>query len=161
SSGSSQERLLGYHPVVLGDQVIIADSARVLAFNLNDRPGERDGGGALLIEPAWKHDPDSSALQTYRDRGSSGIPRHTLTVVGNRIYARMGPATPSPFAGMGRQASSNSSYIIALDWSAQGKLLWVQRASDLVLPNRPADRISRTVNFEGTPVANAQSVFVA
>jgi outer membrane protein assembly factor BamB/tetratricopeptide (TPR) repeat protein len=159
STASPQDRLLGYHPIVLGDQVIVSDSSRVLAFNLNDRPGDHDGAGSLLIEPAWKHDPDSSVIQAYKV--NSGIPRHTLTAVGSRIYARLGPATPSPFAGMGRPSSPSSSYIIALDWSAQGKLLWVQRSSELLLPNRPADRINRSVNFEGTPVADAQNVFVA
>ena len=93
--------------------------------------------------------------------GSSGIPRYTLTAVGNHIYARMGPPTPSPFGGMNRGGSAGSSDIIALDWSAQGKLLWRQRASELVLPNRPADRVNRSVNFEGTPVADSRNVFVA
>jgi outer membrane protein assembly factor BamB len=159
SSSAPQERLLGYHPIVLGDQVIVGDGSRVLAFNLNDRPGERDGGTALAIEPAWKHDPESAVVQAYKI--NSGIPRHTLTAQGNRIYARMGPATPSPFGGMNRQLSASSSYIIALDWSAQGKLIWLQRASDLVLPNRPADRVNRSVNFEGTPVVDAHNVWVA
>jgi outer membrane protein assembly factor BamB/tetratricopeptide (TPR) repeat protein len=156
---SPQDRLLGYHPIVLGDQVIVGDGTRVLAYNLNDRPGGRDGGVALAIEPAWKHDPETTAPQAYR--ASSGIPRHTLTAVGNRVYARMGAATPSPFANSNRPGSMSSSYIIALDWSAQGKLLWLQRSSDLVLPNRPVDRINRSVNFEGTPVADSRNVFVA
>jgi outer membrane protein assembly factor BamB/tetratricopeptide (TPR) repeat protein len=159
NSTSPQERLLGYHPIVLGDQVIVCDGSRVLAFNLNDRPGDRDGGTALAIEPAWKHDPESAVIQAFKI--NSGIPRHTLTAQGSRIYARMGPATPSPFGGMNRQVSASSSYLVALDWSAQGKLLWLQRASDQVLPNRPFDRISRSVNFEGTPVADAHNVWVA
>lgn len=158
SSASPQDRLLGYHPIVLGDQVVVSDSSRVLAYNLNDRPGGREGGPPRAIEPVWKHDPDSTATQAYR---VTGIPRHTLTVVGNHIYARMGPPAPSPFGGLNRGGSAGSSDIIALDWSAQGKLLWRQRASELVLPNRPADRISRSVNFEGTPVGDSRSVFVA
>ncbi len=152
------DRLLGYHPIVLGDQVIVCDGSRVLAYNLSDRPGNRDSGLALAIEPAWKHDPETAAPQAYRT--NSGIPRYTLTAVGNRIYARMGAATPSPFGG-GRGASFSSSFIIALDWSAQGKLIWMQRSSDLVLPNRAADRMNRSVNFEGTPVADSRNVFVA
>lgn len=166
---SPQERLLGYHPIVLGDQVIVADSSRVLAYNLNDRPGDNggdgDGAGSLTIQPAWKHDPDADDDAAQGRRLTMGTPRHTLTAVGNRIYARMGPPTPSPIfgmgMGMGRQAAPAASYIIALDWSAQGKLLWMQRAADLVLPDHPADRTNRMVNFEGTPVADAHNVFVA
>ena len=160
NSALPQDRLLGYHPIVLGDQVIVGDGTRVLAYNLNDRPGNRDGAVALAIEPAWKHDLETSARQAFRM--NSGIPRYTLTAVGNRVYARMGAATPSPFGNPNRGGGSiSSSYIIALDWSAQGKLLWLQKSSDLILPNRPADRINRSVNFEGTPVADSRNVFVA
>ncbi len=38
STPNPPERLLAYHPIVLGDQVIVSDGARVLAYNLNDRP---------------------------------------------------------------------------------------------------------------------------
>ena len=155
-----QDRFLAYHPIVLGDQVIVADGTRVLAYNLNDRPANRDGGVVLPIEPAWKHELDNPAPQAFRM--SPGIPRYTLTAVGNRVYARMGAATPSPFGNPNRGGGSiSSSYIVALDWSAQGKLLWLQRSSDLILPNRAADRINRSVNFEGTPVADSRNVFVA
>jgi outer membrane protein assembly factor BamB/tetratricopeptide (TPR) repeat protein len=157
ASPSAQDRLLGYHPIVLGDQVVVCDGTRVLAYNLNDRPGGREGSGAA-VEPAWKFDPENTGPQAFR--GNPGIPRYTLTAVGTRIYARMGSLAPSYF-GMGRQGGTSSSYILALDWSAQGKMLWMQKAAELSLPNRPADRVSRTVNFEGTPVADSRNVFVA
>ena len=38
-----QERLLAFHPIVLGDQVIVSDGTRVLAYNLNDRPADSEG----------------------------------------------------------------------------------------------------------------------
>jgi outer membrane protein assembly factor BamB/TolA-binding protein len=158
SPASSPDRLLAYHPIVLGDQVIVCDGSRVLAFNLNDRPGAREGSGPLAIEPAWKHDPENSIPQAYKF--NSGIPRYTLSAVGNRIYARMGAATPSPYLNMNRQGASLSSSLVALDWGAQGKLLWVQRASDLVLPNRAPDR-KPSVSFEGTPVADDRNVYIA
>ena len=71
---------------------------------------------------------------------------------------------------MGRRArpshrcmgSRGSSSIVALDWSTQGKLLWEQQFDDPALPNRPADRNNnRTISFEGTPVADSGSVYVA
>jgi outer membrane protein assembly factor BamB len=158
-SPSAQDRLLGYHPIVLGDQVVVCDGTRVLAYNLNDRPGGHEGGGTgAAVEPAWKYDPENTGPQAYR--GNPGIPRYTLTAVGTRIYARMG-STAVPTYGMGRQGGSSSSYILALDWAAQGKMLWTQKAADLALPNRQADRVSRTINFEGTPVADSRNVFVA
>ena len=153
------DRLLGYHPIVLGDQVIVCDGSKVVAYNLNDRPSGREGPTTLAIEPAWKHDPENTVPQV--NRNNTGIPRYTLTAVGNRVYARMGSATPSGYMNMGRGGTYAASSIIALDFSAQGKLLWQRKASDLVLPNRPADRVNRSVNFEGTPVADNQNVYVA
>ena len=35
---ASPDRLLAYHPIVLGDQVLVCDENRILAYNLNDRP---------------------------------------------------------------------------------------------------------------------------
>lgn len=159
SGGASQERLLGYHPIVVGDQVIVCDGTRVLAYNLSDRLGGRENGAALTIEPAWKHDPEAAVPHPYRT--SASIPRYTLTAVGHRIYARMGAGTPPVYMGLNRSGMGSTSSIIALDSSAQGKLLWLQKASDLVLPNRPADRVNRSVSFEGTPVADSQRVYVA
>jgi outer membrane protein assembly factor BamB/tetratricopeptide (TPR) repeat protein len=159
SGGTSQERLLGYHPIVLGDQVIVCDGTRVLAYNLSDRPGGIDTRAALTIEPAWKYDPEAAVPPAYR--GGAGIPRYTLTAVGHRIFARVGAPTPPAYTGFNRTAGGNTSAILALDSSAQGKLLWMQKASDLVLPNRPADRANRWVSFEGTPVADSHQVYVA
>ena len=52
--------------------MIVCDGTRVLAYNLNDRPGGREGSAAA-IEPAWKYDPENTGPQAFR--ASSGIPR--------------------------------------------------------------------------------------
>jgi outer membrane protein assembly factor BamB/tetratricopeptide (TPR) repeat protein len=159
---SSPEQLLAFHPIVLGDQVIVCDGTRVLAYNLNDRPADSDGT-ARLVEPAWKHDPENGAQVPQARTMPVGIPRHTLTAVGHRIYARMGAMSAAFFGGMGGMGGRGASSIIALDWNTQGKLLWEHKSTTLSLPNRPPDRngINRTVSFEGTPVADARNVYVA
>ena len=53
-----------------------------------------------------------------------------------------------------------TSSIVALDWNTQGKLLWEVRSANLELPNRRG-RPRSTINFEGTPVADARNVYVA
>ncbi len=159
--GPTGARLLAYHPIVLGDQVIVADGVRVLAYNLSDRPIEGDTA-ATRVEPAWKHDPeDGQTPRAVQIHG--GIPRYTLTAYGRRVFARMGGVGGPYFPGMGVPPGRGESSILALDWNAQGKLLWERKASSLVLPNRPAARAAfgRTVSFEGTPVADADSVYVA
>jgi cellulose synthase operon protein C len=156
-----ERMLLAYHPIVLGDQVVVADGTKVLAYNLSDRPSDAEGSVSKPIEAAWKRDPDNASVpQAHRIQ--AGIPRYTLTAAGHRIYARMGTLSPPLFPNMNVPAATGSSSIIALDWNTQGKLLWERKSTDIVLPNRPLDRThSRTVSFEGTPVADARSVFVA
>src|SRR5262249_42714029 len=48
----------------------------------------------------------------------------------------------------------------ALDWNTQGKLLWELKSANFDLPDRPPG-LTRFVNFEGTPVADARNVYVA
>jgi outer membrane protein assembly factor BamB/tetratricopeptide (TPR) repeat protein len=157
-----QERLLAFHPIILGDQAIVTDGARVLAYNLNDRPTGTEGSLTRSVEPAWKHERDSGGIGPQVVRPSPGIPRYTLTAVGHRIYARLGGTSSTSYSRTeGYQWRGNNS-IVALDWSTQGKLLWEQKSTSIVLPNRPHDRNGgRSVIFEGTPVADARNVYVA
>ena len=96
------ERLLAFHPIVLGDQVIVCDGTRVLAYNLNDRPADAEGTCAAAGRARPGNIPPRMAAR-FRRRGSctSGIPRYTLTAVGHRIYARMGAMSPAVFPGCG------------------------------------------------------------
>ncbi|HEX3451030.1 MAG TPA: PQQ-binding-like beta-propeller repeat protein, partial [Isosphaeraceae bacterium] len=161
AQNTPQERLLAFHPIVLGDQVIVCDGARILAYNLNDRPADSDQGMPRPVEPAWKHDPENGAQVPQAKPMQVGIPRYTLTAVGNRIYARMGALSAAFLGGMGGRRGTSS--IIALDWNTQGKKLWEQKSTSLSLPDRPPDRngSNSTVSFEGTPVANTRNVYVA
>ncbi len=86
----SPDRLLAYHPIVLGDQVLVGDGTRVFAFNLNDRPGDSEVTVPRPVEPAWKYDPENEAQGPQARSLPMVIPRHTLTAVGHRVYARMG-----------------------------------------------------------------------
>src|SRR5207247_5449184 len=124
-------------------------------YHLNDRPGDAEGSEARPLSPAWKYDPDNGAAIPQATRTFAGIPRYTLTAVGHRIYARMGILSSSyPMIRRGFAVGEiGSSSIVALDWNTQGKLLWEQKSVNLELPNRGAGG-TRTVNFEGTPVAD-------
>jgi outer membrane protein assembly factor BamB/tetratricopeptide (TPR) repeat protein len=162
-SSSAPERLLAFHPIVLGDQVIVCDGSRVFAYNLNDRPAESDATGPRPVEHVWKYDPENSAQGPQARSFPMMIPRYTLTAVGQTIYARIGAMNAAFVGAMGNLGGRSSSSIIALDWNAQGKLLWEAKSTKIALPNQPAERNgnNRTVSFEGTPVADARSVYVA
>jgi outer membrane protein assembly factor BamB/tetratricopeptide (TPR) repeat protein len=160
SLSAPPERLLAFHPIVLGDQVIVCDGARVLAYNLNDRPPDAETAAPRVVGPVWKYPPEDDGGTPQARLHNPGIPRYTLTAFGNRIYARLGGQNAAFLSGMGGRGGASS--IVALDWSTQGELLWEQRSTSLVLPNRPADRTNnRTVGFEGTPVADGRSVYAA
>ncbi len=163
SPNRGPEQLLAFHPIVLGDQVMICDGSRVLAYNLGDRPSGSEGGEARPVSPAWRHDPENGAPVAPTNRSSGAIPRYTLTAAGNRIFARMGQSSTlylTGRAGRFRESEPGTSSIVALDWNTQGKLLWEKRSADLELPDRPGAS-TRTVNFEGTPVADDRNVYVA
>jgi outer membrane protein assembly factor BamB/tetratricopeptide (TPR) repeat protein len=159
---NTPERLLAFHPIVLGDQVIVCDGSRVLAYNLSDRPAESEISGLRPVEHAWKYDPENGSQGPQARALQIVVPRYTLTTVGHKIYARMGGMNAAFLGGMGNGGRSSSS-IIALDWETQGKLLWERKSTTIALPNQPVDRNgnNRTVSFEGTPVADARNVYVA
>ncbi len=155
------ERLLGYHPIVIGEQVIVADDRAITAYNLNQRPAD---GGSTAAVVAWKHD-HQGALVSEATRTTLSLARYTLTAVGDRVYARMGPPpSAATTGGMGRfqggmgMAGASPSYVIALDRAAEGKLLWKKSATEVVLPRGKAG--GRPSAFEGTPVADARGVYV-
>ncbi|MFO0909278.1 MAG: PQQ-binding-like beta-propeller repeat protein [Isosphaeraceae bacterium] len=154
---TSPAQRLGYHPIVLGDQVIVCDESRVTAYNLNDRPEVTNGSVAAPVKVAWRHDEEQGNVP-QAPRFAVGLPRYTLTAYGDRIYARMGMTAFSPMGGM---ASGNSSYLVALDKATDGKLLWKRPPMDVMAAFKPAEAAVRRVGFEGTPVADARNVYVA
>ena len=159
------ERLLAYHPIVVGDQVIVDNEKQVTAYNLNSRPGDQPGATTGPVEVAWRT-PDLMGTPMPTRGGYSGLARYTLTAFGDRIYARIGQP-PSSMPSTNRMGMAmgtlSSSYIVAIDRSAQGKLLWRREAAEIALPRRQAGGgvTSRNAVFEGSPVADARNVYVA
>jgi len=152
------DRLLAYHPIIVGDQVLVANDRQITAYDLNVRPGDPATAVTMQPEVAWKtiELPAGAA-----SRPSNGLPRYTLTAVGQRVYARMGPPPSNGYStnrnGFGPMTAAPS-YVVAVDRSSDGKRLWMREAADIVLPKRPGNG-SRAV-FEGAPVADGRSVYV-
>lgn len=157
----SDERLLCYHPIILGDQVIVATENKLLAYNLNDRPEGTAGDAQGAVKPVWEAPPENQEkTEAIATSPALPVPRYTLTAYGDRIYARLGPANPPFFMMPPRAIGPSQSRILAVDRSTEGKVLWQKMAGDVTIPRRPADGLNRT-GFEGTPVADARSVYVA
>ncbi len=159
ASSGRPDRLLAYHPIVLGDQVIICDDDEILAYNLNDRP-DAAAGASGVVKHVWRYPEDRGGNAPVAMRPSAGVPRFTLTAYGDRVFARMG-VTPANFPMRFQGATGSQTYLVAVDRRSEGKLLWTKPANDVMTPNKAGAAVSRNIGFEGTPVADARQVYVA
>ena len=63
------DRLLAYHPIVLGDQVVVCDSNRIIAYDLNDRPtGPPGSSSGRSARPGSTTRPRSDPARSRRCR---------------------------------------------------------------------------------------------
>jgi hypothetical protein len=154
-----QANLLSFHPLIVGNLVLLNTLDKIYAFDLStgkpawpvppdtkDRePGEIYSGlGADNAAVPLPHPDDLDQFHTF------GVPRFTMSVVNNRLYARLGsPITGRPqILGLG----TGGSYLVCLDLASQGRLQWriPQSTSE-------DDRWA----YEGSPVCDGNNVYVA
>ncbi len=130
-----------YFPVVAGDVALVCNQGEIGALH------------ASTGKPAW-----ADTAVVYRDRfyqgpgdlanprGTLGGPRFTLTVAGDRVYARMGTAVSG---GPQEPVSTvRPGYLVCLSLSRQGALRWKVEPEE-------------GWAFEGSPVADQSHVYVA
>jgi outer membrane protein assembly factor BamB/tetratricopeptide (TPR) repeat protein len=155
ASAPRPDRGLAYFPAVVGDQVVLCDASRLMAYNLGDRPVSDAAAAAAQAEVkvAWDQ-PLPNAFGGPSARPVYGTPRYTVTGHGDRIFARLGP----PGSRIG------PSYVVAVrnNREVDGKLLWRRASNDIDLPRKPNGPAlpSRSAAFEGTPVADGRNVYV-
>lgn len=152
------DRLLAYHPIVMGDQVILCGDSQVFAYNLNDRPEGLPGSASSTVKLAWQHDEDQGGGVPMAVRAPASVPRFTLTAHGDKVFARMGLTSVNY---MGRMNVGSQSYLLALDRATDGKLLWKKQAVDVIPTHKPGEAAGRNLGFEGSPVADDRNVYVA
>jgi len=134
---------LSFYPVVLGDLVLVGGAREVRAVRRESgKPawGEDPGGAIFRAELPPEAVPRSLPSTTF------GQPRYTMTVQGDRLYARLGTALSSRPAD--RTLMVDSGYLVCLDLAAQGRLLWT------VTPEEGWA-------FEGAPVVDGDGVYAA
>jgi outer membrane protein assembly factor BamB len=151
--GEDGQRLLSYHPLVVGDLVLINNQSKIYAFN------------AKTGQPAWpSDDPQRSAGEIFDgDAGAStatrfsvglGVQRFTMTVHDNRLFARMGSqVTSRPLEQIDGRSGG---YLVCLDLAAQGRIVWT--IPDATKRNQPDDE---KWAFEGAPLVDGSDVYVA
>jgi outer membrane protein assembly factor BamB len=137
---------LSYHPVVVGELVLWSNHRYVYAFDL------KTGKPAFPNDPSKPagviFDIETNVSQSVRPHRGLGVPRFTLTVHDDKIYARLGSqVTSRPVDAFEQQQG----YLVCLDLAAEGKLLWPWPLTST------ADRWS----YEGAPVVDGSNVYIA
>ena len=147
--GEDAQRLMSCHPLVVGDLVLVNNQSQIFAF-------DRKTG-----QPAWPGDPmrprgeiyadETARLSTSRMNRGLGVPRFTMTVHDGKLFARLGSqVTSQPLESY---ESRTPGYLVCLDLSAQGRLIW--KPDGRILPD------DEHWAFEGAPVVEGTSLYVA
>jgi hypothetical protein len=142
----SRERLLSYHPVIVGDMLLVNDLEKILAFDVHT--GDPVWGDNHTIYPDVPGDARrlDAALGNRRSGSGIGAPRFTMTVHNERLYARMGnPVTSHPQNPPPRSARG---YLVCLDLPRQASAVWTAEPDDA------------SWAFEGSPVTDGTGVYV-
>jgi outer membrane protein assembly factor BamB len=143
------DRDLGFHPVVVGDLVLVNSSDRVFAYDIRTGEPAFGSGATGQIYPggtARDSSPD------YAVRSVLSEPRFTVTVHGNKLFARVGSQVtrrPQQF-GVSRYRNR----LVCLDLRRQGALEW----------QYPIDVHDRSYDgwaFEGPPLTDGTGVYVS
>jgi len=136
----SSERPLSYFPVVAGSWVFVNTLWEIYGW-------DRWTGTPVWHQGRIYQDPlDRSAQEALVPQPMWGTPRNTLTVHGNRLYARMG----SPVTSWGPDSPDlPGGYLVCLDLGAEGRLVWKAAPEE------------KHWAFEGSPVADGRSVYAA
>lgn len=140
------------HPIIVGDEVLVSDGLRVLAYEVNRRFDEP----SALVEPSWLgEDPRLTRLPLPPNSGRDQ--RLSLTVHRDQVYVRLGDF------GESRERENGflpRSILLAVDRSTEGKLLW-QKGSDEITEMKPGGPRPLGAGFGGTPIADDDGVYVS
>ncbi len=140
-------------PIVTDNTAFVTNGESVFAFDLAS--GRPKWSEALTDEDA----PQSAVIHALADPVAPkwsivGRPQHTLTLSGDRLYARLG----TPITGRAKQELHAQSELIGLDIrEGEGRLVW-RVSADEVDPQDPL-RAAAPWSFDGSPVADSRHVF--
>lgn len=143
-------KVLSYYPAAWNRIAFYCDDTDVYACDLSPARGG---------QPAW----GGNDFSVYRlpaefdqnppaHRARAGLPRYSVTISGNRLYARLGPLAVA--SGRNRALRQSGNMLVCLDLARQADLVWTIMADDLEIDGGKW-------SFDGAPVAADGKVFVA
>ncbi|MBX3412659.1 MAG: PQQ-binding-like beta-propeller repeat protein [Pirellulales bacterium] len=140
----SHGRLLSYYPLVAGNLVLVNDDAEIRAYDL--ATGKPAFSNAVIFSAEESDSKFKYGARQHRPR-HLGVPRFTMTVHGNKLFARMGSSITAVAPEINPQVAPG--YLVCLDLAAQGRLLWRLEPG--------AEKWA----FEGSPICDGKNVYVA
>jgi outer membrane protein assembly factor BamB len=153
--GESWNAILPYFPVVANGRLFVGHAGGISAF---DAKTGRGAWGATGNDSDATPRSAADAL-IFRDDGfalpkanqwTRGVPRFTLSAIGERLIARVGPAaTSTPTESRAVPATSRSK-IVVLDVSTEGQ---GRLAVD------PIELVDEKLAFDGTPVTDGRWLY--
>ncbi len=143
-SVEQQLGLLSYHPLIVGNLVVFCNDTQIFAFDV--RTGQPAWPGATGKPPGEIYNENGDEAPRGRSRRNMlGVPRFTLAVHQNRLFARIGsPVT----MGTLETPTRDPGKLVILDLAQQGKKL--REIS-------PGEKWA----FEGAPVVDGPNLYVA
>ena len=134
------DRPLSFHPIVTNDTLLVNDSESIYAYKLSTGLPAFDKSGKLYSANA------GIEKSNLRQRAKIGLPRYTMTVAGNIVYARMGGPVTSRFDENRR---GRSQQLVGLDLSRGGMLVFMAKLEESEWA------------FEGSPLGDEDNVYIA
>ncbi|NUQ61701.1 MAG: PQQ-like beta-propeller repeat protein [Pirellulales bacterium] len=134
---------LSYHPVIVGDLVLVNDQIEILAVDLKTGQPAWAHGSAAVYQDQF----DEAVHALYHPSDTLGVPRFTMTAHGGKLFARMGSAVTS--RPREQSIAGGRGYLVCLDLESEGRLLWKMAPDEEGLA------------FEGSPVADDNHIYVA
>ena len=143
--------ILAYHPIILGDQIIVGTERRITAYNLNES-AKPDGTVGIL----WRQEFESAGVRPNQLM-SSAPARMTLTAKNGRIFARMGQTGVT--MDFGNRVGPSNAFLVALDARNKGQILWRVQGTQIKLLQPNGVEAPALGSIEGTPVADDTCVY--
>ncbi|MDA1051048.1 MAG: PQQ-binding-like beta-propeller repeat protein [Planctomycetota bacterium] len=136
--------LLSFHPIVIGETVIVqagASEPDIVARRIDD--------GRVLF---GVEEVPTGAVAAPGLKRSVGVPRFPLSSYGNTVYARLGSLPTGTSVDL-RQEREEPARIVGLDLAAEGRLV-----VELRLEGPPWDS---EWAFDGVPISDGESLYIA
>jgi outer membrane protein assembly factor BamB len=142
-------RILSYYPVTWKNVAFYCDDTDIYALDISAARGSQPAWGAEVSIYQLPHEFDQFPRAL---RGRAGLPQYTLTIDGEQLFARLGPATAP--SGRNREIHHAGNALVCLGLGREGDLQWIIKSEEL-------ESDAGKWVFDGAPIASDGRVYVA